>query len=60
VFRVNGMFHQQDAQGSKGLPGQFLCGAKVDLFVGRAKVFAHKGVGIAQPGGGQCGTQGGR
>lgn len=60
AFRVHGMFHQQDAQGSKGLPGQFLRGAKVDLFVRRAKVFAHKGVGIAQPGGGQRGTQGGR
>ena len=54
------MFHQQDAQGSKGLPGQFLRGAKVDFFVGSAKVFAYKGVGIAQPGGGQRGTQGGR
>ena len=38
----------------------FLGKAKADGFCRGAKVFAHKGVSSAQPGGGQFGTKGGR
>ena len=51
---------EQYAQRCKGLLCQFPGKAKADGFCRGAKIFAHKGVSSAQPGGGQFGAKGGR